>query len=100
MRQVVAHALLALAAIGLLYVVLPRLTGVRHAWGRMLDGDAWWLWLALAFEIASYAGYVIVFRAVFDSRATGVGWRLSATITLAGVAASRLLSAAGAGGSH
>ena len=48
---------------------------------------------------SSFAGYVVLFRAVFARRATGrIGWRESYQITMAGLAATRLFAAAGAGG--
>jgi uncharacterized membrane protein YbhN (UPF0104 family) len=76
-------------------VLIP---GLRRGWGQLGDGDPRWLAAAAAFEVASYAGYVVLFRAVFDGHGVRVGWGLSVRITLAGVAATRLLSAAGAGG--
>jgi uncharacterized membrane protein YbhN (UPF0104 family) len=84
------------AAIGVgLYVGLPQVAGLDETWGRLSEGDPWWLALALVFEVASYAGYVVLFRGVF---AGAVGWRDSYDITMAGVAATRLFAAAGLGG--
>ena len=88
------------AAVVGLYVLLPRVAGLSQTWGRIRDGDPRWIVLAALFELGSYAGYVLLLRGVVGR----VGekrlcrgpeaWRL----TLAGVAASRLLAAAGAGG--
>ena len=55
--------------------------------------------LALVFECLSFVGYVLLFRTVFvrggDAR---IDWRASYEITMAGLAATRLFAAAGAGG--
>jgi len=84
-------------AVGL-YLVLPALAGLDETWRLLARGDARWLGLALVLELGSYAGYVVLFNGVFASRAHGIGLRRSCEITLAGVAATRLLAAAGAGG--
>jgi uncharacterized membrane protein YbhN (UPF0104 family) len=53
-------------------------------------------------ELASFAGYVVLFRAVFVGRDVHppgpIGWRESYQITMAGLAATRLFATAGAGG--
>ena len=57
-----------------------------------------WLAAALLFECLSFAGYVLLFRAVFARGPVPIGWRTSYQITMAGVVATRLLATAGAGG--
>ena len=42
--------------------------------------------------------YMLLFRAVFGAGSVGIGWPASVRITLAGVAATRVLAVAGAGG--
>jgi uncharacterized membrane protein YbhN (UPF0104 family) len=79
-----------------LYVLLPRVAGLDETWGRMRDGDVKWLGLAAALELASYTGYVVLLRAVAGESV--LSWRAAWRLTLAGVAASRLLATAGAGG--
>jgi putative heme transporter len=92
-------SLVAVAAIGVaLYVGLPQIAGLDETWGRLSQGDPWWLVAALVFELASYAGYVVLFRGVFAHAEPPIGWRDSYDITMAGVAATRLLATAGVGG--
>jgi uncharacterized protein (TIRG00374 family) len=82
-----------------LYVALPRLVGgFDEAWGRLSSGEPLWLCAAAVFEIASYASYVFMFHRVFADPGSRIGWRESYDISLAGVAASRLVATAGAGG--
>jgi uncharacterized protein (TIRG00374 family) len=50
------------------------------------------------FELLSFASYVALFRRVFVRTGSRIGWRESYQITMAGLAATRLFAAAGAGG--
>ena len=49
-------------------------------------------------EAVSLGGYVALFRTVFSCQGVRIGWRASYQITMAGVVASKLFAAAGAGG--
>jgi uncharacterized membrane protein YbhN (UPF0104 family) len=84
-----------LAVVLALYVGLPRIAGLDETWGRLSRGDPWWLAAAVVLEAGSYGGYVVLFRGVFDAK---LDWRASYQITMAGVAATRVFAAAGAGG--
>ena len=87
-----------LAAILALYVLLPRVAGLDDTWGRLRDGDGSWIALAALFELGSYASYVLLLRAIAGGEELRLSWADSWRLTLAGVAASRLLATAGAGG--
>ena len=97
-RRLVTLALLIGIALVFLYVVLPKLTGADNPVKRLKSGDRSWLIAAAGCELLSYAGYVLLFRAIFAERAPRIRWRESYLITMAGVAATRLLATAGAGG--
>jgi putative heme transporter len=75
--------------------VLPEIAGAGAEWRRVRHGDPAWLAAAALAEILSYGGYVALLRVVFKGT---VRWRESFLITMAGVAATRLLAAGGAGG--
>jgi uncharacterized membrane protein YbhN (UPF0104 family) len=92
-----ALAFAAAAAIGL-YLLLPQLAGLDETWRRLGRGDPWWLAAALGFEVLSYGCYVVVFRAVLARGNDRISLRASYEISLAGVAATRLFAAGGAGG--
>jgi putative heme transporter len=83
------------AATAFALFVLPEIAGAGAEWRRVRDGDPAWLAAAVAAEVLSYAGYVVLLRAVFGRV---LRWRESFLITMAGVAATRLLATAGAGG--
>lgn len=97
-RRLVLPAILAVGVALGLYVVLPRIAGLDETWGRLARGDPWWLAAAALLEAGSYGGYVVLFRGVFVRPGSGLGWRESYAITMAGVAATRVFAAGGAGG--
>ena len=67
---------------------------------RIREGDPLWLFVCVLFEIASFGGYIWLFRAVFVHGSTRIDWRASYEITMAGLAATRLFAAAGAGSGY
>ena len=88
------------ASLAALYYLLPQLAGLQDTWHRIEDGSPWWMLLALLFTVGMFAGYVMMFRGIFvkaESRVR-IGWRESYQITMAGLAASRIFAAGGAGG--
>ena len=98
-RRALLFGLFVLAAIAFLYYGLPKLAGLSKTWERLGDGDPIWLVVALVLECVSFAGYVVLFRTVFvRGDRKHIGWRASYEITMAGLAATRLFAAAGAGG--
>jgi uncharacterized protein (TIRG00374 family) len=98
-RRALLFGLFVLAAIAFLYYGLPKLAGLSKTWKRLGDGDPIWLVVALVLECVSFAGYVVLFRTVFvRGQRQHIGWRASYEITMAGLAATRLFAAAGAGG--
>jgi len=97
-RQIVAFVLFIFSAIGFLYFVLPKLAGVGKTVHRLESGNMWWIGVGVVLELLSFAGYVVLFRAVFVRGEGRIGWRESYEITMAGVVATRLFATAGAGG--
>jgi putative heme transporter len=97
-RRLLASALFVVSVIALLYFVLPKLVGLKQTWDQIQHGDAWWLGLAAVLEVCSFWGYIMLFRAVFARGFSRLDWRASYEITMAGLAATRLFAAAGAGG--
>jgi uncharacterized membrane protein YbhN (UPF0104 family) len=97
-RSAIAFAIFVLSAVAFLYFVLPKLAGFSSTAHRIERGDTWWIAIGVVFEICSFGGYVVLFRAVFVRPPSPIGWRESYQITMAGLAATRLFAAAGAGG--
>jgi putative heme transporter len=97
-RQIVLFSVFILSGVAFLYFVLPKLAGVGTTVRRIERGDTWWIAVGVVLELASFAGYVLLFRSVFVRGQEQIGWRESYQITMAGLVATRLFAAAGAGG--
>jgi uncharacterized membrane protein YbhN (UPF0104 family) len=97
-RRAIAFGLFVLTIVAFFYFVLPKLTGVGKTVHRIERGDSWWIGVGVFLELLSFGGYVALFRAVFVRGESRIGWPESYEITMAGLAATRLFAAAGAGG--
>jgi uncharacterized protein (TIRG00374 family) len=97
-RRMVLVVLFVVSALAFLYFFLPKLADLKDTWGRLDEGDPWWLGFAFVFECLSFVGYIWLFRTVFVRGESRIDWPASYQITMAGVVATRLFAAAGAGG--
>lgn len=97
-QRAIIFGLFVVSGVAFLYFVLPKLAGLGATVHRIEGGDRWWIAIGVLFEMLSFAGYVVLFRAVFVSGKGPIGWRESYQITMAGLAATRLFAVAGAGG--
>jgi putative heme transporter len=97
-RRALLFAAFVLAALAFLYVVLPQLGGVKHTWDRLDSGNSWWISIAGLMQLLSMASYIAIFQGVSVPPGSPISWRQSYQITMAGLAATRLFAAGGAGG--
>ena len=97
-RRLIIGGILALIVLAGLYFLIPKLAGLNKTWGQLKHGDPVYLVVGGVLEMLSVAGYALLFQNVFGREASRIDWRASIQIPLAGIAAIRLLSAAGAGG--
>jgi uncharacterized protein (TIRG00374 family) len=81
-----------------IYVLVPRLFDLQDAIGKIGDGDPFWIAIGVVCCIAMFAAYVALFRGVVGEKVIHLEWGESYQITMAGLAATRLFSAGGAGG--
>jgi len=81
-----------------LYVVLPQIGGIGDTSKHISEGEPAWLAAAFVFSVLSFAGYVMLFQGVFVRAGSRIDMRASYQITMAGLAATRLFAAGGAGG--
>lgn len=93
-QTLVAVVLLTVA----IYVLFPKLVGLDGALETIDDGDPIWIGVALGFNILAFAAYVALFRGVVGEKVLHLTVSESYQITMAGLAATRLFSAGGAGG--
>ena len=96
-RVIIAVAMVIVIVVGL-YFLIPKLAGLNRTWGQLKHGDAVLLGFGALLEMLSVAGYALLFRNVFGRGMPRIDWHASLEIPLAGIAAIRLFSAAGAGG--
>ncbi|MDQ3723361.1 MAG: flippase-like domain-containing protein [Actinomycetota bacterium] len=97
-RGLIIGVLFVVSASAFLYFVLPQLTDLKDTGERVGEGNRWWLAAAFVFTLASFGGYVMMFQGIFVRAGSRIDWRASYQITMAGLAATRLFAAGGAGG--
>jgi len=81
-----------------IYVLVPKLFDLQDAIAKIGEGEPWWIALGVVFCVLSFAAYVALFRGVVGEKVIHLEWSESYQITMAGLAATRLFSAGGAGG--
>lgn len=84
--------------VAFLYLVLPQISGLEDTWHRIENGDPLWLAVAGVFTVLSFGGYVMLFQSVYVAGGVRLSVSESYQITMAGLAATRLFAAGGAGG--
>ena len=97
-RRIVQTVVLVLILLGAIYFLFPKLVGLGNALDRLDDADPVWIGIAIAFNVAAYATYIALFKAVVGGDALRLSWTETYEINMAGVAATLLFSAGGAGG--
>jgi uncharacterized protein (TIRG00374 family) len=97
-ERAVLFGLFVVSAIAFLYFVLPQLGDVKDTWGKLDQGDPIWLAVAFGLQMAATASYIAVFQGVHVPPGYPIRFRESYQITMAGLAATRLFAAGGAGG--
>ena len=97
-RRAFTAALGVAALAGFIEFVVPQLSALAPTVHRLRGADPKWLGLGVALEALSIGGYIALFRTVFSCEDARIGWKASYQITLAGVVATKLFAAAGAGG--
>jgi uncharacterized protein (TIRG00374 family) len=81
-----------------IYFFLPQVVGLGNALDKLGEAEPVWLAVAVAFELVAFATYVALFRGVVGGDVLPLSWREAYEINMAGLAATRLFSAGGAGG--
>src|SRR3954451_11800464 len=97
-KRLIQTFVVVLVLLAAIYILLPKLVGIQDALGQLQDASPAWLIVALAFVVLMFASYVALFRGVIGERVLHLEWSESYQITMAGLAATRLFSAGGAGG--
>jgi uncharacterized membrane protein YbhN (UPF0104 family) len=97
-RRMVQTGVLVLLLLVGIYFLFPKLVGLDESLGRLDEANPVWIGVAIAFSILAIATYIALFKAVVGGDALRLRWIETYEINMAGVAATRLFSAGGAGG--
>ena len=102
-RRLAGALLVVVLFVAAIYFVIPQLVGLDKSLRRLDQATWYWMVIAAAFNIGAFASYMALFRGVLGGRGSDpVRKRIDAAasyqITMASLAATRLFSAAGAGG--
>lgn len=97
-RQVALTFALVILGFAAIYLLLPKLIGLEDAIQKIGEGSWPWIAVAVGFNVLAFGAYVALFRGVIGDEVNSLDWKESYEITMAGLAASRLVSAGGAGG--
>jgi uncharacterized membrane protein YbhN (UPF0104 family) len=97
-RRLVQTGIVVLLLLGCIYFLFPKLVGLGDALGRLDEADPLWIGVAIGFNVLAYATYIALFKAVVGGDALRLKWTETYEINMAGVAATLLFSAGGAGG--
>jgi uncharacterized protein (TIRG00374 family) len=97
-RRIAGTLVVVVALVAAIYVLLPRIVGIEDSIDQLGDATPAWIVVALAFNVLAFFSYVALFRGVVGENVLHLEWRECYQITLAGLAATRLFSAGGAGG--
>lgn len=97
-RRVIQTLLVVFLLLGSIYFIFPELVGLGDAMSKLDEADPVWIGVAIGFNVLAYFTYIALFKAVVGGDALRLRWSETYEINLAGLAATRLFSAGGAGG--
>ena len=102
-KRLVSFGLILVLGIVAIYVVFPKIAGFEDSLEKMDEATWYWIVVAIGFNLAAFGAYVLLFKGVLGGRIAErvyerLDTRASYQITMAGLAATRIFSAAGVGG--
>jgi uncharacterized protein (TIRG00374 family) len=102
-RKIASGLLLVFLLIVAIYVLFPKIVGADEAVSNLDEAVWYWVVIAIGFNVLAFGAYVALFRGVLggtrdDDVHRRLDLRASYQITMAGLAATRIFSAAGVGG--
>jgi len=97
-RRAIETTVAVFALLIAIYFLFPKLVGLGDALSKLGDADAVWIGIAIGFNLIAIATYIALFKAVVGGDVLRLKWQETYEINMAGVAATLLFSAAGAGG--
>ncbi len=97
--QITKTLLIVGVLVAAIYILVPKLAGLDDAIAKLGEAQRSWIAVAVLANVFAFGSYVALFRGVVgEHMAEKLNWSESYQITMAGLAATRLFSAGGAGG--
>jgi uncharacterized protein (TIRG00374 family) len=97
-RRLLQTVLLVVVLLVAIYFLFPKLVGLGDSLSKLGEADLVWVGVAIGFCVVAIATYIALFKAVVGGKALRLTWGETYEINMAGVAATLLFSAGGAGG--
>ena len=97
-RRLIQTLVIVVALLVGIYFLFPKLVGLGNALGKLSDADPVWIAVAVGFNLLAFATYIALFKAVVGGDALRLTWMETYEVNMAGLAATLIFSAAGAGG--
>jgi uncharacterized protein (TIRG00374 family) len=97
-RRLIQTMVVVVALLVGIYFLFPKLVGLSNALGKLDDADPLWIAIAIGFNVVAFITYIALFKAVVGGNVLRFTWLETYEINMAGLAATLLFSAAGAGG--
>lgn len=97
-RRLIQTAIVVVALLVGIYFLFPKLVGLGNALDKLDQADPVWIAIAIGFNIVAFGTYIALFKAVVSGEALRLRWRETYEINMAGLAATLIFSAGGAGG--
>ena len=96
-KRLAQTGLFVVLIIAAIYLLFPAVVGLEGGIEKLSEGDPVWITVAVIMSVGMFVSYVALFKGVVGERVR-LRWSESYQITMAGLAATRLFSAGGAGG--
>ncbi len=96
--QVLKTIVIVVVLVAAIYIAVPKIAGLDDALVELGKASRWWIGVAVLATVLTFAADISLFRGVVGRDVVDINWRECYQINMAGLAATRLFSAGGAGG--
>jgi putative heme transporter len=97
-RRLIQTGVLVFVLLVAIYFLFPKLIGLSDGLSVLGEADPVWIGVAIGFNVVAFGTYIALFKAVVGGNALRLRWVETYEINMAGLAATLLFSAGGAGG--
>jgi len=97
-RRLIQTGVLVFVLLVAIYFLFPKLIGLSDGLSVLGEADPLWIGVAIGFNVVAFGTYIALFKAVVGGNALRLRWVETYEINMAGLAATLLFSAGGAGG--